>query len=850
MTDVSDRERPTCTTRRRRTTAAPARVLPVAALLLMLAAAVAARPAAAAAPQRDPLIAAAGDVACNPADPNFNGGEGTERNCAQKRTSDLLLTLDPDAVLTIGDAQYNNGLLPDFEASYDPSWGRVKDITRPVIGNHEYFGEGTGYFDYFNGPGVFTGPAGDRDKGYYSYDLGSWHLIALNSVCSRIGGCGPASPQARWLEADLAAHPNACTLAYWHHPVFTSSSGGWSSFRPVYRVLYEAGVELALTGHAHEYERFAPQDYNGDGDPGFGVREFVVGTGGKSLNPGPLTPAPNAEVVDASTFGVLALTLHDGAYSWRFVGTPGGTLTDSGTATCHGTPPPRPPTASTGPVTGSSKPSGRLNAEVDPKNQPTTYRFEYGPTAAYGQSTPETPIGWTAGARQQVFARVDGLTKGRTYHYRVVATNATGTAVGPDRTFVAGRRTGYQRTIQLTRGLLAYWRLSDAADGFAFDQRGLNLGIQDGAAPQLRRGAVAGDPDPASSFNGSMSIQARGPALSTSGTIEGWFRWTDGGTLMRDDSATRGWYLAGISGGRLAYRVSGRTYRTRRPLDSVRDGAWHYVALTKSGDRVALFVDGRRVHRAGGAPSVPATMPWHFMRNGPFEGKVTGEADEIAMYDRALPADTIAAHYRAGVRDRAPVTTIEAPAATNKPVPPLRFTANRRGTSFRCAFAASGQTATFAPCRSPLRPAPLADGSYRLVVYGIRDGYTDSRLAARTFTVDTVVPTLTVSAPSASLRKGVRTTAVCSERCTIEARLTVRGKAAKRLKSRRGRPVVIGRLLRASAAARPAKLVVRVDRRTRRALRQVRPLHAALRITATDAAGNARVDRRVLTLAP
>jgi hypothetical protein len=282
----------------------------------------------------------------------------------------------------------------------------------------------------------------------------------------------------------------------------------------------------------------------------------------------------------------------------------------------------------------------------------------------------------------------------------------------------------------------------------------------------------------------------------------------------------------------------------------VRDGAWHHLALTKSGDQVALYVDGRRVHHAGGAPSQPATMPWHFMRNGPFEGKVTGDADEIAMFDRALSPAAIAAHYRTGVRDRAPVTTIEAPTATNKAMPLLRFRADRGSTAFRCAFAASGQTAPFAPCRSPLRPPPLADGSYRLVVYGIRRGYADSRLVERTVTVDTVVPQLSVTLRSASLRKGIRTGVICSERCTIEASLTVRGGAAKRLKSRKGRPVVIAHVLRPIAGAASKTLVVRVDPRTRRALRQVRPLQAALRITATDAAGNARVDRRVLTLAP
>ncbi|HSD76383.1 MAG TPA: hypothetical protein VLA98_03225, partial [Solirubrobacteraceae bacterium] len=132
-------------------------------------------------PPRDPLVAAAGDIACNASEDAFAGGAGTARRCAQTRTSDLLLELDPTYVLPLGDEQYYRGTLEDFMASYDPSWGRLKAISRPAIGNHEYFSGGDGYFDYFNGPGVFSGPAGDRDKGYYSFDVGGWHLIALNS---------------------------------------------------------------------------------------------------------------------------------------------------------------------------------------------------------------------------------------------------------------------------------------------------------------------------------------------------------------------------------------------------------------------------------------------------------------------------------------------------------------------------------------------------------------------------------------------------------------------------------------------------------------------------------------------
>ena len=161
----------------------------------------------------DPVVAAAGDIACDPSDPNFVGGGGGRRGfCEQQLTSNLLLRKDLAAVLVPGDVQYNFGALGAFHQSFDPTWGRVKELIRPVPGNHEYDTPGAaGYFDYFNGPGANTGAAGDRDKGYYSFDVGSWHLVALNSECGEIGGCGANSPQARWLREDLAGHSAACT---------------------------------------------------------------------------------------------------------------------------------------------------------------------------------------------------------------------------------------------------------------------------------------------------------------------------------------------------------------------------------------------------------------------------------------------------------------------------------------------------------------------------------------------------------------------------------------------------------------------------------------------------------------
>lgn len=285
----------------------------------------------------DPVIAAAGDIACDPASRLYNGGVGVPRYCRQKLSSDLLLRSDLARVLVVGDAQYEQGTLAQFRQSFEPSWGRAKHLISPVPGNHEYYTAGAaGYFDYFNGEGAPTGPAGDRDKGYYSYDVGSWHIVALNSECASVGGCDADSPQGRWLRADLAAHPAACTLAYWHGPRFTSGRYGDQSeaVRPLFDAAYAAGVDVVLSGHEHFYERFGPQDGEGRADPARGVRQFTVGMGGKGPH-GFVTVAPNSEFRTASVIGVLELTLREGAYEWRLVRAPRSSVADSGSGPCH-----------------------------------------------------------------------------------------------------------------------------------------------------------------------------------------------------------------------------------------------------------------------------------------------------------------------------------------------------------------------------------------------------------------------------------------------------------------------------------------------------------------------------------
>lgn len=281
-----------------------------------------------------PVVAAAGDMVCDPHSPNRrNRVPGT---CLDRATSDLLVGRDLRAVLTLGDNQYERGALTAFRGTYDRTWGRVKDITRPSVGNHEYLTRGAaGYFDYFNGSGRREGRAGRRGEGWYSYDVGAWHVVALNSVCDEVGGCGPGSPQLEWLKADLAASRARCTLAYWHHPRF-SSGQEHSNVRTdgFWRTLYDAGADVVLSGHAHDYERFDPQTPDARRDDERGLREFVVGTGGKNNYPFRRTEA-NSVVRDATTSGVLLLSLRPTGYDWRFAAVAGGRLRDAGSGRCH-----------------------------------------------------------------------------------------------------------------------------------------------------------------------------------------------------------------------------------------------------------------------------------------------------------------------------------------------------------------------------------------------------------------------------------------------------------------------------------------------------------------------------------
>jgi hypothetical protein len=327
------------------------RWLVVVVSVVLLATACAERPArqaTAAAAGGGPVVAAVGDIACNSL-PSAHA-----HRCKYDKVAELIRSLAPDKFLALGDLQYLHGSLADFQAYYDRFFARLKTITEPVPGNHEtYTLYSEGYYGYFgkqaHGPG-----------GYYSFDLGSWHVVALNSQLCKgstwnpilgqntpitrnpaIGkGCGPGTPQYEWLKKDLALNDVACTLAIYHHPLFGTSPWPNGVFQlqeqPMWQLLDESGVDVVLNGHEHNYQRFAPQDAYGRSDPN-GMVEFIVGTGGSTYNTLPGGDAAiNREAGQDSSFGVLKMTLNDGGYDYEFVPARGEQpYTDPGSGTCN-----------------------------------------------------------------------------------------------------------------------------------------------------------------------------------------------------------------------------------------------------------------------------------------------------------------------------------------------------------------------------------------------------------------------------------------------------------------------------------------------------------------------------------
>ena len=334
-----------------------------------------------------PVIAAAGNIACDPNNPSFHNLVGSPTACRMKYVSDLLLNAGGApayrAILPLGDDQYVCGGLSAYQRSYGPTWGRAAARSYPVTGDKDYRstanapqgtdcsvppGRAAGFFHYFPdlvpspAPGYLgVGSASDTIGAgdYYSFDLPRacvpgtgvpcWHLVALNFNCRKAPGCTPGTKEYNWLASDLAAHPNTdypCTLVYWHVPMFSSGAHNASlpggidpTYRDWWKLLYADGVDIVLNAHEHDYERFAPMDPTGKADPAAGIREFVVGTGGASHVRFPSAARlATSQASNDNTFGILTLQLHTGGYDWHFIPAAGsGTFTDASTVptACH-----------------------------------------------------------------------------------------------------------------------------------------------------------------------------------------------------------------------------------------------------------------------------------------------------------------------------------------------------------------------------------------------------------------------------------------------------------------------------------------------------------------------------------
>src|SRR5437016_4820072 len=342
-------------------------------------------------------------------------GAGNIAKCNATGDDATAVLLDgiPGTVFAAGDAAYDNGTLTQYNTCYHLSWGRHKARTQPTPGERDYkTANAAGYFTYFGAA------AGDPKQGYYSYDLGAWHIVVLNSGSSSLVPTTATSPQVQWLRADLAAHPAHCTLAYWHNPLFDSKDAPNANIRPLWDALYAGGVDVVVNAHYAFYERFAPQTPAGVADPVEGIREFIVGTGGAEVGSFGTTRA-NSQVRSSGTFGVLNLTLDDAGYHWEFVPVAGKTFSDTGSTPCHGAP----PTVSAGPdLTTNPGDTVTLSAtfgDPDPADAPWAYTIAWGDgSASTGTApSPAAPI-----AATHSYATIG------TYNARMTVTNGGGGA--------------------------------------------------------------------------------------------------------------------------------------------------------------------------------------------------------------------------------------------------------------------------------------------------------------------------------------------------------------------------------------------------------------------------------------
>jgi hypothetical protein len=407
-------------------------------------------PASAAA--ADPVLYAAGDIACDPTDPNFNGGNGTSTACRMKATADLIVAGTFNAVLALGDLQYNAASLSNFQQSYDRSWGRFKSQTYPVIGNHEGMGAtgGAGYCAYFGAVAHCNASGSQGGAAFYSFNLATWHIVVLNSNCAAAGGCDVGSSQYRWLQADLAANPRACTLAAWHEPRWSSGFGGSNALmHPIWQLVSANGGDVVLSASSHDYERFAPINGSGAVNAANGMRQFVVGTGGAYFTGLRGGRAPGSQVLQNTSFGVLRLVLHPTSYDWQFIPAAGMSFTDAGSHGCRGVPDTQAPSAP-GNLRATPKGPKRVNlAWAGSADNVGVAGYEVWRAPAHGALV---RVGTTNATRS-----VDSTVTGRRhYRYQVRARDAAGNVSAMSNVSAV---TTPGRRARRGGALLARWRL-------------------------------------------------------------------------------------------------------------------------------------------------------------------------------------------------------------------------------------------------------------------------------------------------------------------------------------------------------------------------------------------------------
>ena len=603
----------------------------------------------------DPVIAAAGDIACDPTNPSFSGGAGTSSACDQQATSNLLVNQGYSAVLPLGDNQYEDGSAAKYQQVYDPTWGRVKAVSRPVPGNHDYLTSGAaGYYGYFGSA------AGTSGQGYYSYDIGAWHLIALNSNCTIVpGGCAAGSPQETWLRQDLAAHSNSCVLAYWHHPLFSSGEDGYNAVTlPFWQDLYAYGADVVLDGHAHEYERFAPQNPQGAVDSTYGITEFVDGTGGQGFEP--VEPqAANSVVLRDGVFGVLQLTLHSTSTDFKFVDA-AGAFSDSGTVNCHGAPPATGPTTPTG-VDGTTG-NGQVTVSWTPDSGQIS---SYTVTASPGGASVTVP--GTAAT-----AVVPGLTNGTAYTFVVTATNSAGTSLpsAASRPITPGAppADGTYLSQVLQDAPAGFWRLDETSTSSpAADASGNGrTGSYSGGVTLGQAGATAGGT--AAAYDGSTgatTIPDASPLrLNGPFTVEFWAKLSSfvnswPGILRKGAAATSDGYVVWYaSNGTVHFKRGNLDLAT--PAGELVTSAYRHFAFVDDGSTGTWYVNGTAVSSGQLAASLSAGTDPLMLGQGDQYGK--DAVDDVAVYNKALPAARIAAHFNAApVVASAPATAPGAP---------------------------------------------------------------------------------------------------------------------------------------------------------------------------------------------